>query len=372
MLPATTAQEAALNAALRWNEQARLSALRRYGILDADVDFDDFTKIAAHICGAPIAVVNLIDEKRQWFAAEIGLGVRETPLDISICAHAILQPGVFVVPDLTQDSRFDCNPLVTGDTNLRFYGGALLETPDGLPLGTMCVLDYKPRPEGLTAHQAETLTALARQIMTQLELRLLIREKDLLVQEAHHRVSNSLQMVQSLLTLKARMTDNEEAAEELQNSASRIRSFGAMHEHLYRAGAGVDVDLSVYLQSIVNDQNASSVTTFEGREIQLRTGPVVWPAADASAVGLIMIELTTNALKYGEGVVTVTIEPGDGGIDLRVEDEGTGLPPGYDPTQSQGLGMSLIMGLLQARNGTLEVDGARGHTSFIATVYPKG
>ena len=102
-------------------------------------------KVAAHVCGAPISVINLIDETRQWFKAEIGLGVRETPLDVSICAHAILQPGLFIVPDTLKDRRFACNPLVTGEPNLRFYAGALLETPEGLPLGTVCVLDYKPR-----------------------------------------------------------------------------------------------------------------------------------------------------------------------------------------------------------------------------------
>src|SRR5277367_315314 len=110
------------------DEATRLAALRRYEILDSPVttEFEDFVQMAAAVCEAPIAVVNLIDETRQWFAAEIGLGIRETPLDVSICAHAILQPGVFVVPDLTKDSRFDCNPLVTGAPKLRFYGGALL------------------------------------------------------------------------------------------------------------------------------------------------------------------------------------------------------------------------------------------------------
>ncbi|WP_421993852.1 histidine kinase dimerization/phosphoacceptor domain -containing protein [Roseococcus sp.] len=357
-----------MNAANPWDEQARLAALHRYDVLDAEVDFNDFTKIAAHICDAPIAIVSLVDEKRQWFAAEIGLGVRETPIGMSVCAHAILQPGIFIVPDLTKDNRFDCNPLVTGDPNLRFYGGAVINNPDGLPLGSMCVLDYKPRPQGLTQHQAETLTALSRQITTQLELRLLVREKDLLVKEAHHRVSNSLQMIQSLLSLKASMTNHPEAAEELQNSAARIRSFGAMHEHLYRAGAGVDVDLSAYLQRIIDDQNASSASTLEKRRIQLQADRIVWPSADVSAVGLVMVELTTNALKYGAGVITVRVIRRDGFIDLAVEDEGVSLPPDYDPAQSTGLGMSLILGLLQARNGGLKLDRSKGHTAFVATI----
>ena len=104
--------------------------------------------------------------------------MRQTPLDVSICAHAILQPGLFVVPDTTRDARFAGNPLVTGAPHLRFYAGALLETAEGLPLGTLCVLDHKPRPEGLTPQQGFALQVLARQVMSQLELRraLLARE----------------------------------------------------------------------------------------------------------------------------------------------------------------------------------------------------
>ena len=125
----------------------------------------------ANVCEAPIAVVNLIARERQWFKAEIGLGVRETPLDVSICAQAILQRGVFVVPDTRLDPRTNCNPLVTGAPHLRFYAGALLETRDGLPLGTLCVLDDKPRPQGLTDRQSFALQALAGQVMSQIELR---------------------------------------------------------------------------------------------------------------------------------------------------------------------------------------------------------
>jgi PAS domain S-box-containing protein len=154
----------------RWNEAERLAALREYGILDTppEREFNDIIEIAALVCEAPIAVVNFVADTRQFFKAEIGLGVRETPLDVSICAHAILQDDLFVVPDTTRDPRFDCNPLVTGEPHLRFYAGALLKSPEGHALGTICVLDHKPRP-GLTEKQAYTLTALARQVMTQLE-----------------------------------------------------------------------------------------------------------------------------------------------------------------------------------------------------------
>jgi len=156
-----------------WTEDDRLAALRSLEILDTDPEtaFDDIAALAARMCDAPIAVVNFIDEGRQWFKAEIGLGVRETALDISVCAHAILQPGLLVVPDTTKDPRFNGNPLVMGRPHLRFYAGARLETDGGLPLGALCVLDSKLRPEGITKEQGEALLALARAVMSQLKLR---------------------------------------------------------------------------------------------------------------------------------------------------------------------------------------------------------
>jgi PAS domain S-box-containing protein len=156
-----------------WTEAARLAALHRYGILDtpSEQEFDDLVRLAADLLGAPMAAVNLIAEHRQWFKAEVGLGVREMPLDNSICARVLLQPGELVIPDLAEDSRFGCNPLVTAEPGLRFYAGELLQTPDGLPLGTLCVLDTKPRPDGLTEQQRFVLKALARQVMGQMELR---------------------------------------------------------------------------------------------------------------------------------------------------------------------------------------------------------
>ncbi|WP_082167254.1 PAS domain-containing protein [Methylobacterium aquaticum] len=162
-IPASQASDAC-----SWSESERLAALRAYEILDTPPEraFDDVCQIAVQVCRTPIAVVNLIEDTRQFFKAEIGVGVRETSLDVSICRQAILQQDLVVVPDLSGDSRFACNPLVTGEPHLRFYAGAVLRTSEGLPLGTVCVLDHNPRPQGLTSEQAEVLQALARQVMT--------------------------------------------------------------------------------------------------------------------------------------------------------------------------------------------------------------
>jgi PAS domain S-box-containing protein len=152
-------------------EQARLDALHSYALLDtpADEAYDDLTRIAAMICGTPIALVTLLDDRRQWFKARYGLDVAETPRDIAFCDHTIRSSEIFVVDDALKDRRFAANPLVTGDPHIRFYAGAPLVTPDGFVLGTLCVIDRVPRE--LTEDQYRALRALSRQVMTQIELR---------------------------------------------------------------------------------------------------------------------------------------------------------------------------------------------------------
>lgn len=155
------------------DDPGRLAALAGYDILDtpAEVGFDDIVHLAAHICATPVALVSLVATERQWFKARIGFEPCETPLNQSVCAHAIASGGLLVIPDLTMDERTRGNTLVSEPPHIRFYAGALLETPEGQPLGTLCVIDSVPRPEGLTPAQAESLQALARQVMSLLELR---------------------------------------------------------------------------------------------------------------------------------------------------------------------------------------------------------
>jgi PAS domain S-box-containing protein len=153
-----------------FDEAKRLEALRRYAVLDTlpEQPLDDLTTLAAQICEAPIALITLVDEHRQWFKARVGLETTETPRDTSFCAHAIHERDTFIVPNATQDERFVDNPFVTGEPYIRFYAGVPLVSPENTALGTLCVIDRVSRT--LTPAQLQALRMLARQVMTHLEL----------------------------------------------------------------------------------------------------------------------------------------------------------------------------------------------------------
>lgn len=153
------------------NEAKRLKVLWQYEVLDTVPEelFDDLTELAARICEAPIALISLVDENRQWFKSKVGTSLRETSRDISFCAHAITQSDLFIVPDAARDPRFCRSPLVRSEPRIRFYAGAPLITPDGQALGTLCVIDKVPRQ--LRQDQQQALRILARHVVSQLELR---------------------------------------------------------------------------------------------------------------------------------------------------------------------------------------------------------
>ncbi|MFC3692519.1 sensor histidine kinase [Chenggangzhangella methanolivorans] len=164
-------------------DEGRLAELEAYDILDTPPEpgFDEVVHIARVLCDAPVALVSFVAGNRQWFKAREGFEPCETDLDSSVCAHALVEPDLLIIPDLTKDPRTQANPLVTGDPHIRFYAGAPLRTRNGQTLGSLCVIDGAPRPEGLSDKQASALRNLAAQVMAQMDLRRALAERDALI-----------------------------------------------------------------------------------------------------------------------------------------------------------------------------------------------
>lgn len=158
------------------NEPERIAELRDFEVLDTPPEeaFDTLTHLASHICGTPIALITLIDSDRQWFKSKVGVSLSESSRDIALCAHAIMEEDLFIIPDALLDKRFARNPLVRSRPRIRFYAGAPLITRNRHALGTLCVIDLVPRK--LTKEQRNALRALSRQVMAQLESRRTLRK----------------------------------------------------------------------------------------------------------------------------------------------------------------------------------------------------
>ena len=191
-------------------EAERLSTLRGYGILDTHPEerFDDLTRLAASICGTPVAVISLVDQDRQWFKSKIGVEACQTSREDAFCARAIMSPEVFIVPDASKDPRFAGNPLVLGDPQIRFYAGAPLVAPGGHNLGALCVIDRVPRE--LKPEQLESLRILSRQVMAQVmlgrhleELRTALKERDALEVDLRKLIADLQSAKAAIHTLKS-------------------------------------------------------------------------------------------------------------------------------------------------------------------------
>ncbi len=160
----------ARSAPLPQNENERLSVLKRLNILDTDPEqtFNDIVALASRICDTQISLVSLVDANRQWFKAKKGLEASETPRDVAFCAHAILDDEIMIVEDTHKDERFADNPLVTELPKIRFYAGVPLEIQDDINVGTLCVIDQKPKQ--LSPEQLEGLRVLGRAVVAHMRL----------------------------------------------------------------------------------------------------------------------------------------------------------------------------------------------------------
>jgi signal transduction histidine kinase len=375
------------------NEASRLAALDSYKILDTAPEqaYDDFTQLAAQICGTPMATITFIDTARQWFKSQIGLKDSETPRELAFCAHAIHGPEMFVVPDASRDPRFSGNPYVTGDPNIRFYAGAPLLTDDGYGLGTLCVIDRVPRE--LRPEQAAAMQMLSRQLMAQLELRRALallteaeRAKKVFVANVSHELRTPLTSIRGALALVRDSEPNlDDDSRDLISAAHRNadRLLALVNDllDLERVGSGElaivkqDCDLDAALQRAVETVRpiaADAGVALSSMATSLRLH------ADQERLGQVAINLIANAVRFSPRGATVSIGVSSGGgrVRVTVDDQGPGVPVAFrqsifEPFKQvqgsaahkkggTGLGLAISQAIVAGHDGVIGVEDAPG------------
>ena len=375
------------------NEAGRLAALDSYGILDTPPEqaYDDFTQLAASICGVPIALISLIDKDRQWFKSKIGLEPPETPREQAFCAHAIVDNQLLVVADAANDKRFEGNPLVTGVPHIRFYAGAPLVTASGHGLGTLCVIDRIPRE--LTGEQLASLQALSRQLMAQLELRRALgllteaeRAKKIFVAHVSHELRTPLTSIRGALALvrdsDANLDDDSrELLSAAHRSANRLLELVNDLLDLERVGSGErtinkrDCDLAAAIDRAA--ETVRPIAADAGVAIK-RTPGEVQLHADPDRLTQVVVNLLANAVRFSPrgGTVTVGVARAAGRVRVTIDDQGPGVPLAFREAIFQpfkqvegsaahkkggtGLGLAISQAIVAEHGGALQVSDAPG------------
>lgn len=345
-------------------EADRLAAVRRYHILDTPPDgsFDRITALAASLFNVPISIISLVDTDRVWFKSHHGLeGVKQIGKEPGLCASAIVQDEVWVLENAATDVRSLANPLVAGEFGLRFYAGVPLTTADGFNLGTLCVIDREPRP--ITEEQIKQLRHLASVVMDQMELRLAARKaiaelsdaletSRMLGKEIDHRVMNSLQLVSSMLQLQARQLEGSHAAEQLRVAALRVASVARVHQHIFTNQSAGSVNAKGYIENLMAELQG---TLSADLSILVDAQPASLAADLLVPLGLVLNELVINATKHGGGQIEVSFkEPLPGTHRLTVANSGGRLSTDFNPANTSGLGMKVVVALARQLGGTLQ------------------
>jgi signal transduction histidine kinase len=386
------------------SEQERLAALYGYQILDtpAERDFDDITALAAQLCDTPKAAISLVDSDRQWFKSRLGLDACETSRDTSFCAHAMHHDDVMVVEDARLDPRFATNPAVLDDPHVRFYAGAPLVSAGGQRLGSLCVIDHRPRR--LTATQRDGLLILARHVMVQLELRqygraltaanrrLLDAErlKEEFLARVTHELRTPLTSIHGYLEV---LDDPELAAGTVSKFLGRIRRnsdrlLALVDDMLlaaqFSSGAvQLDrraVDLAALARATA-DQNRP-LAEAKGLAISADAAGPVPADADPVRLAQALDRLILNAVKFTtQGHVTIRAYERDERRVLEVRDTGIGIPPEerdrlFTPfrrasaaeraeVQGVGLGLNIVKAIVDGHGGSVTLDSETGQGTTV-------
>jgi signal transduction histidine kinase len=384
----------------------RMAALTQLAILDtpAEPEFDDIVFLARELCHAPVALVSLVADDRQWFKARLGFPQCQTPLDQSVCKYAMSAEDVFVIPDLRLDLRTATNTLVTEDPFIRFYAGAPLRDPDGVPIGSVCVIDTEPRPSGLTEAQTTGLLALARQASALLEARrVLVKERHRMDAERKHErhvaefrerfiavLGHDLRNALAAIDAGLRVIERDPTSARTISVMAMMRTSAVRMAKLIettldfarsRLGQGFvvspnsDAPLQPVLEQIITELRWSHPEAHIETRIEL-TRPV---PCDPDRIGQMFSNLLSNALTHGDMAhpVVVRAATGEDAFLLSVANSGAPIPPAlledvFEPfshgakAQSQGLGLGLYIAteIARAHGGALSATSTSEQTCF--------
>ncbi len=339
------------------DEAERLNALDEYKLLDTppEKEFDELVELASQICKTPISLVTHLDAERQWFKASVGLDVKETSRDISFCAHAIHDDEVLVVPDAQQDARFIDNPLVQQDPGIRFYAGVPLINPQGYRLGTLCVIDSRPRD--LSAEQLSALKTLSRQVTRQMDLLLANRK----LTESYHDIARQHQKLEKLNQTNTKLLSI--IAHDLKSPFTTISGFLELLEHgalseeeMVNASQGLK-SLLASSSDLLDNLLQWGISRISSDDLQLQELPLakltdeiisglelaaankqnriinlIDPShslrADSVMLRFVIRNLVQNANKFtNDGMIEITAEETDQHHIIHIKDSGQGIEP---------------------------------------------
>ena len=378
------------------DDQRRLRELHRYEVLDTsyEAEFNDVAQLAATICKTPIALISLIDAKRQWFKAKVGIELNEFPRDISFCGHTIIADSeVFEITDTSEDERFLDNPLVIGEPFIRYYAGVPLINKNGYKMGTISVLDTKPGE--INAEQIFTLQTLARQVVKLLDQNLMNKQlesqriklqqqmelQNRILSIIAHDVRNPIGAVKSIIELNARKILSQQDSSELMNMAGKqidgtvellnnLVDWGSMQ----MKGKGFETE-KVHVRTLVSNMFKSFevMSSLKSNIMVNLVDEDLFIRSDINAIRFILRNLISNANKFTmEGVITVYAHKEDKKVMVSVSDTGVGMTAemqsklfdgehyqstsGTGNEKGSGLGLILTKDFIEMLGGTITVE----------------